>query len=130
MSEPTPPLPSVPDTSGVRDAILDIFEESLQSQLSAIRRLRRRAGEPGTAAPTLTTGDKRRRRKSRSQVDYAYDILAEAAAPLHISALLAGIQARFGLAIDRESLVSSLSKRVARQDRFTRPARNTFALLP
>jgi len=86
--------------------------------------------EPGTAAPTPTTGDKRRRRKSRSQVDYAYDILAEAAAPLHISALLAGIQARFGLAIDRESLVSSLSKRVARQDRFTRPARNTFALLP
>ena len=130
MSEPTPPLPSVPETSGVRDAILDIFEESLQSQLSAVRRLRRRAGEPGTAAPTPTTGGKRRRRKSRSQVDYAYDILAEAAATLHISALLAGIQARFGLAIDRESLVSSLSKRVARQDRFTRPARNTFALLP
>jgi hypothetical protein len=50
--------------------------------------------------------------------------------PLHISALLAGIQARFGLAIDRESLVSSLSKRVARRDRFTRTARNTFALLP
>ena len=130
MSEPTPSLPGVPDTSGVRETILDVFEESLQSQLAAIRRLRRRAGEPGTAAPTPATGGKRRRRKSRSQVDYAYDILAEAAAPLHISALLAGIQARFGLAIDRESLVSSLSKRVARQDRFTRPARNTFALLP
>ena len=130
MSDPTPSQPGVPDTSGVRDTILDVFEESLQSQLSAVRRLRRRAGEPGTAAPTPTTGGKRRRRKSRSQVDYAYDILAEAAAPLHISALLAGIQARFGLAIDRESLVSSLSKRVARQDRFIRPARNTFALLP
>ena len=129
MSDPTPSQPGVPDVSGVRDIILDIFEESLQSQLSAVRRLRRRAGEPDPAAPTIT-GGKHRRRKSRSQIDYAYDILSEAAAPLHISALLAGIQTRFGLAIDRESLVSALSKRVARRDRFTRTARNTFALLP
>jgi hypothetical protein len=32
--------------------------------------------------------------------------------------------------VDRESLVSSLAKKVARQDRFLRPDKNTFALRP
>jgi hypothetical protein len=60
----------------------------------------------------------------------ANDILRSAApAPLHISELIERIQARFGVAIDRESLVSALSKRVARKDRFSRTAPNTFAAL-
>ena len=32
--------------------------------------------------------------------------------------------------VDRESLVSSLTKKVARQDRFLRPEKNTFSLRP
>jgi hypothetical protein len=32
--------------------------------------------------------------------------------------------------VDRESLVSSLTKKVARQDRFLRTDKNTFALRP
>jgi hypothetical protein len=32
--------------------------------------------------------------------------------------------------VDRESLVSSLTKKVARNDRFLRPEKNTFALRP
>jgi hypothetical protein len=60
----------------------------------------------------------------------AYDILAKAAQPLHITSLLQRIQATFGVHIDSESLVSALSKRVARKDRFQRTGRNTFALLP
>jgi hypothetical protein len=60
----------------------------------------------------------------------AYDILKKARAPLHVSELLARIQASFGVTVDRESLVSSLSKKVARGDRFLRPERNTFALRP
>jgi hypothetical protein len=32
--------------------------------------------------------------------------------------------------VDRESLVSSLTKKVAHQDRFLRPDKNTFALRP
>jgi DNA-directed RNA polymerase delta subunit len=58
----------------------------------------------------------------------AYDVLKKAGAPLHISELLARIQASFGLPVDRESLVSSLSKKVARRDRFLRTGKNTFAL--
>jgi uncharacterized protein YehS (DUF1456 family) len=60
----------------------------------------------------------------------AYDILRKARAPLHISELLARIQASFGVTVDRESLVSSLTKKVARGDRFLRPAKNTFTLRP
>jgi len=60
----------------------------------------------------------------------AFDILKKARAPLHVSALLERIQTQFGVSIDRESLVSSLSKKVARGDRFLRPEKNTFALRP
>jgi hypothetical protein len=60
----------------------------------------------------------------------AFDILKKARAPLHVSDLLARIQSQFGRTVDRESLVSSLSKKVARGDRFLRPAKNTFALRP
>jgi hypothetical protein len=60
----------------------------------------------------------------------AFDILRKARSPLHISELLDRIRAQFGVTIDRESLVSSLSKKVARGDRFLRPDKNTFALRP
>jgi hypothetical protein len=60
----------------------------------------------------------------------AYDVLKKARAPLHVSELLVRIQTSFGVSVDRESLVSSLTKKVARQDRFLRPAKNTFALRP
>lgn len=60
----------------------------------------------------------------------AYDILRKARAPLPVSVLLARIQASFGVAVDRESLVSSLTKKVARGDRFLRSGKNTFTLRP
>ena len=53
-----------------------------------------------------------------------------APSPLHVSDILSRIQAHFGVAVDRESLVSSLTKKVARGDRFLRPAKNTFSLKP
>ena len=104
----------------LKDSILSIFEASLDAQLRAVRRLRRPS--PG-AAPS-------RPRASMSQVDMAYDILKKARAPLHISEVLARIHATFHLTVDRESLVSSLTKKVARGDRFLRTGKNTFALRP
>ena len=38
------------------------------------------------------------------------------------------IHTAFGVTVDRESLVASLTKKVARQDRFLRTGKNTFAL--
>src|SRR5579863_4230316 len=71
-----------------------------------------------------------RRREGLSQVDMAFDILKKARSPLHISEILERIQSQFGAAVDRESLVSSLTRKVARGDRFLRPEKNTFALRP
>jgi hypothetical protein len=103
-----------------KDLILGVFEASLEAQLRAVRRLRQ--GDATAVEP--------RRRVGRSQVDMAFDILKKAKAPLHISAILERIQTQFGITVDRESLVSSLTKKVAREDRFLRPEKNTFALRP
>ncbi len=102
----------------LKDSLLSVFEASLEAQLRAVRRLRSGPSEAPAARP----------RQRLSQVDMAYDILQKSRTPLHISELLARIQATFHVAVDRESLVSSLSKKVARGDRFTRPAKNTFGL--
>ena len=104
----------------LKDSILSIFEASLDAQLRAVRRLR-----GGSAAPAPT-----RHRASLSQVDMAFDILKKVRSPLHISALLARIHSTFHVTVDRESLVSSLTKKVARGDRFLRTGKNTFALRP
>ena len=104
----------------LKDSILSIFEASLEAQLRAVRRLREGSPDPGTPRP----------RASLSQVDMAFDILKKARAPLHVSELLDRIHSTFHLAVDRESLVSSLTKKVARGDRFLRTGKNTFALRP
>jgi len=103
-----------------RDLILSVFEASLEAQLRAVRRLRQDA-----TAPTET-----RPRKGLSQVDMAFDILKKARTPLHVSDILDRIHTQFGVTVDRESLVSSLTKKVARKDRFLRPEKNTFSLQP
>ena len=104
----------------IKDAVLSVFEASLEAQLRAVRRLRQGQTEE---APS-------RSKKGRSQVDMAYDILKRARTPLHVSEIIERMQTQFGVAIDRESLVSSLSKKVAREDRFLRPEKNTFSLRP
>ena len=104
----------------VKNTILSVFEASLEAQLRAVRRLRQ--PEAGS--------DQARRRKGLSQVDMAFDILKKARTPLHVSDILDRINTQFGVTVDRESLVSSLTKKVARNDRFLRPEKNTFSLKP
>jgi hypothetical protein len=104
----------------LKDVVLSAFEASLEAQWRAVRRLRK--GESAVPEP--------RRRKGLSQVDMASDILKKARAPLHVSEILERIRAQFGVTVDRESLVSSLSRKVARGDRFLRPEKNTFTLRP
>lgn len=103
----------------IRDAVFDAIETSLDAQLRAVRRLRQPQPVPQTEP-----------KKGRSQVDMAYDILKKARAPLHISQLIERIHSSFGVVVDRESLVSALTKKVARGDRFLRTDKNTFALRP
>lgn len=102
----------------IRDTILSTIEASLDAQLRAVRRLRR--GEKAEAKPS--------RRSRLSQVDMAYDVLRKAEGPLHIGDLLERIHSVFGVRVDRDSLVSSLAKKITRGDRFVRSERNTFGL--
>src|SRR5262249_40972289 len=105
-----------PMNDETRDLILSVFEASLDAQLRAVRRLRR--GPQPSLQP--------RPRKRMSQVDMAFDILKKARVPLHVSDIISRIQSQFGVSVDRESLVSSLTKKVARNDRFSRTEKNTF----
>lgn len=104
----------------MREVLLEAFEASLEAQLRAVRRLRK---------PRLETS-RPSRQQSMSQLDMAEDVLGRARSPLHISDILARIQSSFSVTVDRESLVSSLSKKVARGHRFLRTSKNTFALRP
>jgi len=104
----------------LKDLILSTVEASLDAQLRAVRRLRH--GDPAATTP--------RPRKGLSQVDMAHDVLRKARGPLHVSEILTRIEAHFHVPVDRESLVSSLTKKVARGDRFVRTDKNTFGLRP
>lgn len=104
------------DKEDIRDTILETIEASLEAQLRAVRRLRK----PGL--------EKQAKEKSRSQIDLAYDILRRASHPLHITNIIDQIEQIHGLRLDRESLVSALTKKVVRNERFMRTDKNTFAL--
>lgn len=108
----------------LRDTLLEVIENSLEAQLRAVRRLR--APIPGNGK--VITSAKKPQNEGMSQIDMAYNILSSGQS-LHIKEILAAISVRFQTEVDRESLVSALSKRVARGDRFQRVGRNTFSLL-
>jgi hypothetical protein len=104
--------------SDLRDTVLEAVEECLDAQLRAVRRLRK----TGSAPPPP------RRKKRMSQSDMAYDILTKARKPLHVTELLERMGKSFQVTVDRESLVSALTKKVVRGDRFVRTGKNTFGV--
>ncbi len=110
------------DKREIHAAVLGAVAVGLEAQLRAVRRM---LGAEGRAA------EKIKPRKSRtSQVDIVEDILRKAGTPLHISEILARARKTLGLTLDRESIVSALTKKVRKGDRFDRPDKNVFALKP
>lgn len=103
----------------IKEVILDIIESSLEAQLRAVRRLR--TGQEQTPKPKT--------RKGLSQVEMAFDILSKSKEPLHINEIIRRIDEAHKRQVDRESLVSSLVKKVQRGDRFVRSDKNVFGLL-
>lgn len=117
----------------IPDALLGLTEVLLDAQLKAVRRLRQSStGSPASLRSTASAGTNTRRRgaprSGNSQLDAVYNLLKAAGKPLHISEIIAQATAA-GLPLDRDSVVSALSKRIAHLDRFRRTAPNTFALL-
>lgn len=100
----------------IRDIILETMVESLEAQVRALKKLR---GSPEGEKP---------REKSMSQLGIVSDILTRTGRPLHVSEIIAEAEKGFGVTLERESLVSALSKKVMKGDRFIRTGKNTFAL--
>jgi len=103
----------------ISEEILSLYEHLLRAQLNVIKQLRRAAGYE----------EKTIEEKGMSQVQMAYDILCSSSHPMHVDNIIGAIEKRFETRLDKESLVSALSKRVRRQDRFIKTAPNTFYLI-
>lgn len=110
-------------SNDLRDNLIDILETVSKAQLKALRRLRRSPLQEARPA-----GEKSAR--SMSQIDMAYDILRAAGRPMHISEIMTLVSKRYRITLDRESIVSAITKRVARKDRFMRTGPNQFSVLP
>jgi hypothetical protein len=104
------------DKKDIEESVLHAFEISLEAQLKAVRHLR--AGATEEKPP----------RQSKSQVDMVYDILNVSGQPLHISEIIDQVEKVYGLRLERESIVSSLVKKIRRGDRFVRTDKNVFGL--
>ena len=104
------------DTETIKYSVLEAFEASLEAQLRAIRRLR---------APTKESLESK---KSKSQIDMAYDILQRAIEPLHINDIIKRMETIHQIRVERDSLASAITKKVKREDRFIKTGKNTFGI--
>jgi hypothetical protein len=100
----------------IEAAVLRAIEVSLEAQLRAVKRLRAEPRELRTA------------RKGMSQIDMVHDVLRRAGKPLHVSEIIDRVEKLHGIKLERESIVSTLVKKVNRGDRFVRTDKNVFAL--
>jgi len=96
-------------------------EELLKAQIGIIRNYRRRE-EPETRERKNSEG------KRKTQMSMIVDILQEAKTPLHLSEIIRRVGERFALTLDRESVVSALTKKVNKGQTFVRIGPNTFGL--
>jgi len=104
--------------SKIPEWFLSFYESLFLSQLRTIRQMK--SPKPKKA--------KRREDKSMSNMDMAIDILRRAQGPLHISEIIAQVKTKYGVTLDRESLVSALVKKVHRRQGLSRTAPNTFQI--
>lgn len=98
--------------------LLSFYESIFSAQLRTVRQLK-------SPKPKKT---KRQGDKSMSNIDMAIDILLRAQKPLHISEIIAQVKTKYGVLLDRESLVSALVKKVHRHQGLSRTAPNTFQI--
>jgi len=95
---------------------LSFYEKLFASQLRVIRQLK-------SPKPKKT---KEQRDKGMSNMDMVLDILRRAQHPLHVSEIITEVKTKYGVDLDRESLVSALVKKVHRHQGLSRTAPNTF----
>jgi len=106
----------------VVDEILDVTEALLKAQLAAVENLRR------GKKTAISEPDEGKRIERRSQINLAYEVLKRAGRPLHVNEIIALVKEQWGISLDRDSLVSAITKKVRRGELFIRTGRNTFGL--
>ena len=104
--------------SEIPEWFLSFYESFFSAQLRTVRQLK----------SPKTRKVKERARKGMSNMAMALDILRRAQRPLHVSEIIAQVKAKYGVALDRESLVSALVKKVHRRQGLSRSAPNTFEI--
>jgi len=104
--------------SKIPEWFLSFYESLFLAQLRTLRQLK----SPKPKKPKGTEG------KSMSNMDMATDILRRAQRPLHISEIISQVKTKYGVTLDRESLVSALVKKVHRRQGLSRSAPNTFEI--
>ena len=101
----------------VRETVIDVFITSAEAQLRALRRLKKE-----TRAEVSP-------KKRRSILNLIEDILQRSETPLHVKVIIEQVRLLHAVTLDRESIVSALTKKVHRKNRFCRTAPNTFGLI-
>ena len=97
---------------------LSFYESLFLAQLRTVRQLQ-------SPKPKKT---KRKEEKGMANIGMAMDILQKAQRPLHISEIIAQVETKYGVTLDRESLVSALVKKIHRRQGLSRSAPNTFEI--
>lgn len=98
------------------EGFLSFYESLLSAQLRVVRQLK----DPRSG------NTKAKRGQGISNIDMAIDILQRTKQPLHISEIINQVKAKYGVTLDRESLVSALVKKVHHNQGLVRTAPNTF----
>ncbi len=104
--------------SKIPEWFLSFYENLLSVQLRTVRQIK----SPRPKKVKRTEG------RSMSNMDMAMDILRRSQRPLHISEVIAQVKTKYGVTLDRESLVSALVKKVHRRQGLSRSAPNTFEI--
>lgn len=100
--------------------IVNLLESMLRAQLNALKQARKSLG---------FVAQKASKEQRTSRMDMVYDVLVNAHRPMHVDDIILDMGKRFGVKPDKDSLVSALTKRIQRQDRFQKTAPNTFSLI-
>jgi hypothetical protein len=96
-------------------------EELLKAQLSVIRGYVR-GGDIGRKERIVSPSQR------KSQMSMITDVLSVAGTPLHVSEIIRRAEQQYGTKLDRESMVSALTKKVKKGVGFVRTGPNIFTL--
>jgi len=94
-------------------------ESLLKAQLKIIRQFLKEGEQPKFKP----------RGKGKSQMSIIYDLLLAAQKPLHVTEIIERAKMDFNVVLDRDSIVSALSKKVKSGRMFKRVDANTFTIL-